>query len=201
MVQPPASGTIPCTSSSAAVAQAIDDATLPQPVTVERSWLPIHDLADLADTVVSVMPAGQTTEPIGRSRRKRQYRVEVGVQRKLTTDEASEIDDLVTLSDAVAALFERRSLAFDLRPADAGSEDLMRVYGAAYDRALRRSGPARTDVGPRPATRARRSSRLARAEAGPQAGPAFSAARTDRDLVRSLPHRRRARTSTPATPP
>ncbi len=95
---------------SAAVAQVIDDATLPHPVTVERSWLPIHDLAELADTVVSVMPAGQTTEPAGRSRRKRQFRVEVGVQRKLTTDEASEIDDLVALSDAVAALFERQRL-------------------------------------------------------------------------------------------
>jgi hypothetical protein len=94
-----------------AVADSIAAASLPSPVQVERQWLPIHDLSEMQQTVISVIPAGQAREIAGRSRLRRTFRIEIGVQRKLSTDEPAEIDDLVRLTDAIAAIFENGRLS------------------------------------------------------------------------------------------
>jgi len=90
--------------------------TFSETFTAERKVLPVHELKDLADLKVTVVP--KAMEITGATRAASQYEltVDIGIQRKLASAPASgdpdvEVTALGTLVDQIAEYLRRRPLA------------------------------------------------------------------------------------------
>ena len=81
------------------------------PFAIRRAYLPVYDLKDMADLHITVVPKGITVEPAGRNVSQYDYSVDVGVQKRLSSTESSEIDPLTALSEEIADFFRLRRLA------------------------------------------------------------------------------------------
>jgi hypothetical protein len=98
-----------------AVTALLNEATLSQSFTAERSYVPVHELEDLVDTgilAVTVVPAGLTGNLIDRSPRSMyDYVIDVGIQKALPIGALTEsqrnafVDPLMLLAQEVVDLF------------------------------------------------------------------------------------------------
>lgn len=96
------------------------------PVEAERSYVPLHELRDLAELKVSVVGRGYTSARSDRGSWLREYRVDVGFQQRVGDAAADEIDPLVELVEQVANWFEDNA---NKRPLS----DMPRLVVAAVD--------------------------------------------------------------------
>jgi len=90
---------------------AADPGTFSQTFTAERTVLPAHELPDLADLTVSVVP--KSVEINGSTRSASQYdiAVDIGVQKKLGKDLDAEVAALSTVVDEIADYLRKLQLA------------------------------------------------------------------------------------------
>lgn len=96
---------------AAAVAAAIEAATLSQPVTVERAYVPVHERTDLADLTISVVPVSITTTLLDRTpRHMHDYAIDVGIQ-QAAANELTTIDPLMLVAEEIMDLFRGLPLA------------------------------------------------------------------------------------------
>lgn len=85
-----------------AVVVEINAGSFSLPVSATREYLPAFELADMRTLRVTVVPKSVTTLPGGRAHSQYDYAIDVAVQKKLDTNDNSEIDDLMTLVDELA---------------------------------------------------------------------------------------------------
>jgi len=89
-----------------AVVSDINAATLSQPITATREYLPEHDLTELQNTVVTVVPKGVSIQGSTRGQNQHDYQVDIAVQEKVPTGGGkSEIDALMILVEEILDLF------------------------------------------------------------------------------------------------
>ena len=99
-----------------AVVAALNGATLSQPVTAERYYLPEFDLKDMDTLHVSVVPAELDEEIADRARDRAEYKIHVAVQKRVAKqdppglDQAA-IDGLMQLVQEIDDLFRHKTLA------------------------------------------------------------------------------------------
>ena len=98
-----------------AVVNAINAATLSQPVDAKRYYLPEFDLKEMDSLHVSVVPAELDEEVADRSRDRAEYKIHVAVQKRVSRrdppglNEAA-IDALMHLVEEIDDLFRHRAL-------------------------------------------------------------------------------------------
>ncbi len=85
-----------------AVVTALNGHTFSQPFTAARAYLPVFDLKDMKDLRVTVVPRGNEMSTAGRAITQSDVQVDVAVQKKLTTADATEIDALMGLVQEIA---------------------------------------------------------------------------------------------------
>jgi hypothetical protein len=96
---------------AAAVVTELNGHAFGQPFTAQRLYLPVFDLADMTDLHVTVVPKGVSVEPFGRAACQYDYSLDVGVQKKLSSGDAAEIDPLLALVEEIGQFFRNRRLA------------------------------------------------------------------------------------------
>ncbi|HQL76235.1 MAG TPA: hypothetical protein PLD58_23890 [Phycisphaerae bacterium] len=96
-----------------AVVAEINDHSFSQPVTAQRLFRPVFDLADMKTLHVSVVPKGVEMQGASRTLVQHDYQIDVGVQKKLPTNPSgdnAEIDALMALVEEIADFFRQRRL-------------------------------------------------------------------------------------------
>jgi hypothetical protein len=93
-----------------AVVAALNAGSFSHEFTAARTYLPVFDLAEMADLHVTVVPKGVTSQSGDRSRSQFDYEIDVAVQKKLGTTDNSEIDDLMALVEEIADAFRSKRL-------------------------------------------------------------------------------------------
>ena len=93
-----------------AVVAELNAATLSQPLTATRHYVPSFELKDMNELRVSVVPKGMVVSPLDRSRNTNDIQIDVAVQKKFETGDAAEIDPLMTLVEEIADFFRLRRL-------------------------------------------------------------------------------------------
>ncbi len=99
-----------------AMVQTLGGATLSQPVTAVRHYLPEFDLKEMDELHVSVVPAELDEEMADRSRDRAEYKIHVAVQKRVTKQDppgldTAVIDGLMRLVEEIDDLFRHKSLA------------------------------------------------------------------------------------------
>ncbi len=94
-----------------AVAAEINRATLSQPATASREYLPHFKLEDMQELRVTVVPKSVLTQPGGRAHNQHDYAIDVAVQKKLQKADNAEIDPLMMLVDEIADHFRFKRLS------------------------------------------------------------------------------------------
>jgi hypothetical protein len=94
-----------------AVTEALNGATLSQPVTAQRSYLPRFELPEMAQLKVTVVPSAVEITTAGRNRATERYRIDIGVQKKLASEDVAEVDALSGLAQEIADHFRFKRLA------------------------------------------------------------------------------------------
>jgi hypothetical protein len=99
-----------------AVVTALNLATMSEPVTVRRFYLPEFDLKDMGTLHVSVVPAELDEEIADRSRDRAEYKIHVAVQKRVTTNDppgldSSVLDGLMELVQQIDDIFRHKALA------------------------------------------------------------------------------------------
>ena len=82
-----------------------------QAFAAQRLYRPQFDLAEMADLHVTVVPKGIETSIASRSGVQCDVSVDVAVQKKLQTEDADEIDPLMSLVEEIADFFRGRKLS------------------------------------------------------------------------------------------
>jgi DNA-binding XRE family transcriptional regulator len=93
-----------------AVVADLNAATLSQPVTAARLYLPQFDLKEMTTLHVSVVPKAETIAAASRASTQHDYAIDVGVQKKLAAGDNAEIDPLMLLAQEIADYFRFRPL-------------------------------------------------------------------------------------------
>lgn len=70
--------------------------------TARRAYLPLVELAEMAELHVTVVVAGRTSEPISRSLLQVDHRLEVAVQQRLSGEGLADGDPLLALVEEIA---------------------------------------------------------------------------------------------------
>ncbi len=83
----------------------------PEPFTAVRMYRPEFNLKDLADLHVTVVPRAEVVEGETRATDRFDYAIDVAVQKKLATNDAGEIDDLMGLAELIDDRFRHAVLA------------------------------------------------------------------------------------------
>lgn len=93
-----------------AVVAALNGATFSQPVNAERSYLPQFELPEMEDLHVTVVP--KTVEITGATRGTGtyDYKIDVAVQKRFETGDATELDPLLRLVEEIADHFRFKRL-------------------------------------------------------------------------------------------
>lgn len=85
-----------------------------QTFTPTRDYLPLFDLKDLKTLRVTVLCESRTQQLADRRRRQREYRIDVGVEQKVSQATAkAEIDALVAFVEEIADYFDFSRLSAD----------------------------------------------------------------------------------------
>ncbi|MFN8857361.1 MAG: hypothetical protein ACK50P_17485 [Planctomycetaceae bacterium] len=83
-----------------AVVQVLQTGSFRWPFSVERCYVPRHTPQQLKSPLVSVVPAGWSSELASRHTLRRDCTIHVGLQQKLVDESNTEIDALVSLAQA-----------------------------------------------------------------------------------------------------
>ena len=94
-----------------AVVVALNGAVFSLPFTAKRHYQPLFDLAEMKELHVSVVPKGIEVSQSGRNTGSFDYKVDIAVQKKFVTDDTSELDPLMVLSEEIAEAFRGKRLA------------------------------------------------------------------------------------------
>lgn len=101
-----------------AVAATLNAATLSQAFVAQRSYIPVHEIKDLVDLHVTVVPSEMDAALLDRQGRKlRSYMIDVGIQKVVGRGPMSNqdfndgADPLMILSEEITNLFDRQHLA------------------------------------------------------------------------------------------
>ena len=94
-----------------AVAAALEAATFAVACDVERAYVPVHDIKDLVQLILTVVPTAESSTPLTRGGiRTYDYVIDIGVQRKApSTSDA--FDPLILVGQQIGNLFRGRRLA------------------------------------------------------------------------------------------
>jgi hypothetical protein len=84
-----------------------------QTFTAERFYRPVFELKDMGVLHVSVAPHRLAIEAHDRGRDQHTYAIDIGVQKRLSTEQAPEIDALVDLVEQITDRFRHAILAID----------------------------------------------------------------------------------------
>ncbi len=93
-----------------AIVQTLSAATLSQPITVERLYVPNYRIEDVSDLKVTVVPREVTVASLDRRRDWQEVAIDIAVQKKFDEGDAAEIDPLVALVEEIAELFKHSRL-------------------------------------------------------------------------------------------
>lgn len=91
------------------VTAVLNAATLSQAFTAERAYVPVHELPDLVDLAVTVVPTSIGVTPLTRHSDDHEYTVDIGVQKRCTPD-TTEADPLMLLVQEIIDLFRGKTL-------------------------------------------------------------------------------------------
>lgn len=94
-----------------AVRAELATAALSLPFTPTRTYLPRHDLPDLAALAVTVVAASLTTERVARGQVRHVVAVDVAIQQQTDPTDTAAIDALMLFAQEIAAALEQRRLA------------------------------------------------------------------------------------------
>jgi len=94
-----------------AVAAELAGGTFSQAITPRRLVIPAHELAELAELRVSVVPKGVEITGASRSLSQFDVQIDVGVQKKLGSDLDGEVKTLCDLVDEIGEFLRGRTLA------------------------------------------------------------------------------------------
>jgi len=97
-----------------AVVTVLNDAASPLTgqAVAARHYQPVFDLQDMKDLHVTVVPRGVEMTSASRIQVQSDVQIDIGIQKKLTTDQLAEIDALMELVDQIAGYLRQRALAF-----------------------------------------------------------------------------------------
>ena len=99
------------TQVAEAVIAELNSATLSQPFTAVRSYLPRSELAELKALKVTVVPSGLSVVAASRGQTQQDVAIDVAVQQKLTGEDNTDLDPLLALAEEIAAHFRGKRLA------------------------------------------------------------------------------------------
>lgn len=133
-----------------AVKAALEAATFSLPFTVERVYVPVHQLEELSEIRVSVVAGPVSSERLGRgTARQRDYSIDLGIQRRAVATR-EECDPLVHLVEEIDEFWFNRPLAMPEGgvaatcfasqikvPYDLGHLDTERVFTAVIQLTIR----------------------------------------------------------------
>ena len=91
------------------VTAVLNAATLSQAFTAERAYVPVHELPDLVDLAVTVVPTSIGVTPLTRHSDDHEYTVDIGVQKRCTPD-PTEADPFMLLVEEIVDLFRGKAL-------------------------------------------------------------------------------------------
>ena len=99
-----------------AVVTVLNSASLSQPVTASRHYLPEFDLKEMDTLHVSVVPAELDEEIADRTRDRAEYKIHVAVQKRVPKQDppgldAAAIDGLMRLVEEIDDLFRHKALS------------------------------------------------------------------------------------------
>jgi hypothetical protein len=94
-----------------AVVTELNGHTFSQTLTAVRYYRPVFDLGEMKTLHVSVVPKGVTIERADRSHNQYDFAIDVAVQKKLSSGDATELDPLMSLVEEIADFFRLRRLA------------------------------------------------------------------------------------------
>ena len=86
-------------------------ATLSQPVSPARKYVPLFELPEMDQLRVTVVPRGMAITRSDRRHNTHDVQVDIAVQQKFSTGEPDEIDPLVNLVEEIADLFRLKRLS------------------------------------------------------------------------------------------
>lgn len=72
------------------------------PFTARRAWLPVHDLGEMDQLRVTVVPTTRTLSTVSRAAIQVEHRIEVAVQRRVDPADLPAVDALVALCSDIA---------------------------------------------------------------------------------------------------
>lgn len=98
-----------------AVVTTLNKASLSQPITAERYYLPEFELKEMGQLHVSVVPAELDEEIVDRTRDKAEYKIHVAVQKRVAKDDSpgldtTALDGLMRLVEEIDDLFRHKPL-------------------------------------------------------------------------------------------
>jgi len=86
---------------ASAVVAGLNDGEFSQELTAERKYQPAVELKDLKTLHVTIVPKSQTITPASRSDSDFDSTIDIGIQKKLDSADADELDALMTLVEEV----------------------------------------------------------------------------------------------------
>jgi len=101
---------VPIDIADAVVAE-LNAASLSQPVSAERHYVPLFELPQMHELHVSVVPKGVAITKADRTHNTHDVEVDVAVQKKFEVGDAAEIDPLMNLVEEIADFFRLRRLS------------------------------------------------------------------------------------------
>jgi hypothetical protein len=97
---------------TAAVVEALNDATLSQPFVAVRDYAATFKLDAMAELHVTVIPAAVASDALDRESDEDTVKISIGVQQKLDPFDAAHADPLVFLCEEIRLLFRRSILDY-----------------------------------------------------------------------------------------
>ena len=93
-----------------AVVTELNGHSFSQTLTAVRYYRPVFDLGEMKTLHVSVVPKGVTIERADRSHNQYDFAIDVAVQKKFSSGDATELDPLMSLVEEIADFFRLRRL-------------------------------------------------------------------------------------------
>ena len=93
-----------------AVVATLNAATLTQPVTATRAYLPRAEVADLKSLKVTVVPSSVVNASASRSQSQQDIAIDVAIQKKPGNEQNASFDPLLALAEEIGELFRAKRL-------------------------------------------------------------------------------------------
>ena len=94
-----------------AVVTKLNAATFTQSFTAVRKYAPIYRLKDMDTLHVTVVPSSEDISPVNRADTEHEYTIDVGIQKRFSSDANTTIDPLMDLVQEVSDEFTGAGLA------------------------------------------------------------------------------------------